>query len=90
MKGVICLKNLDVIKFDIITEKDFCVITQFFPLGKWSPNPCFVMILSTGDSNMLVLTFNSSKVCNMIIDGLDKIKRKAFLDKGNIQSCIVE
>jgi hypothetical protein len=84
------MTNLEITDFNVVSNDDVNIVTQYFPLGKWSNGPCYVLMISTGDGEMLVLTLGSKKVSKMIVDALDKLNRKSFLHNNNMHTCVID
>jgi hypothetical protein len=84
------MTNLEITNFNIVSNDDVNIVTQYFPLGKWSNDPCYVLMICTGNGEMLVLTLGSKKVSKMIVDALDKLNHESFLHNNNMHTCVID
>lgn len=84
------MTNLEITEFNVESDFEAKIVAQYLPCGKWSNGPCYILMISTNNGDMLVLTLGSKNVSQKIVDNLDKLNRQSFLHKDNMHTCISE
>ena len=84
------MTNLEITNFNIESDYDVNIVAQYLPYGKWNDKPCVILILSTGNGEMLILNLNSKNISKKIVDTLDKLNRQSYLHKNNMHTFIAE
>jgi len=87
---VIYVTNLEITNFNVESDYEVNIVAQYLPYGQWNDRPCYVLMLSVGNGEMLVLTLDSKNISRKIVDTLDKLNHQSFLHKDNMHTCVTE